>query len=545
VNRLCTQSGIGEGSTMPGTAEGVTCLLLKLRGSDFPVKDSGYEGDKADPYYTLRCDYDPPGRDYMGSQKGNPLYKSKKVKQDLHPRWRVLVIDLNKLCNNDLDRKILLDIWDWDRFKSADFMSWIEVTPRQLIEMEGKPQGLPLQPPSLEHKQEVGELWVDRAELAYPRVQIAVLGGIQSVNLFKFKDVKKFANQTISQQTKTACHPSDLNITNDTDIPLIIWVHDRPDVQASAVLGKPLGRIEAWMPIEAGECEIVPRPDYHKSVFLLVLSPCDHHIVLGTYAQGQWLEGSAPSDPIKLYYDINEAFESFGPPRTGSGEAGDAEGAPQHAELDGDEALDPQKGSTTFKISMGLKLRGKNLPMMDSGLFSGKSDPFYEIRPAFGKPGGIPYVSPDKNSFGQDLPTKKYKGEHKDKPFLRSHVVDNDCNPSWDMQLVLLNELFDASGEGAVVDLSRKVLIDIYDEDTGGASDFMCYVETSLQNVCPLQHVRMPVCVIALLMCASHIATACQRASDFHRRQYCNKRYLTRMEMCSSWTVLRLVSPSS
>ena len=32
-------------------AEQCTVLLLKLRGSNFPVKDQGIEGDKADPFF--------------------------------------------------------------------------------------------------------------------------------------------------------------------------------------------------------------------------------------------------------------------------------------------------------------------------------------------------------------------------------------------------------------------------------------------------------------------------------------------------------------
>ena len=155
--------------------EACTCLLLKLRGSGFPVKDSGIEGNLADPFFEIRSSYQI-GAPHVGEHEGAPDYKSKKVRQDLNPQFRSIAIDLRKLCDMDLrGRKILLDVFDWDRFSAPDFMSFIEVTLAELIDLKGKPHGLPLRPPPAPHKQEVGELWVDRAELAYPQVHFGAL----------------------------------------------------------------------------------------------------------------------------------------------------------------------------------------------------------------------------------------------------------------------------------------------------------------------------------------------------------------------------------
>ena len=38
-------------------------------------------------------------------------------------------------------------------------------------------------------------------------------------------------------------------------------------------------------------------------------------------------------------------------------------------------------------------------------------------------PGGIHYVSPNKDSRGNDLPKRTYKGEHTSLPVLRSEVL--------------------------------------------------------------------------------------------------------------------------
>ena len=238
-------------------AEQCTVLLLKLRGSNFPVKDQGIEGDKADPFFQallaattnapaagvfkgggggcwcgvwgaapMGCGADacmaaharmrmrqsagrhsrsPSGGRARGGWRarerrvltwgtgaqirsnyalGTPhegvhateyAYKSKKVRQDLNPKFKTIAIDLQKLVNMDLQKTLLFDFYDWDRFSSPDFMSYIELTPQQLLDQHGKTHGLPLRPPPAPHEQQVGELWVDRAELAYPQVHISAL----------------------------------------------------------------------------------------------------------------------------------------------------------------------------------------------------------------------------------------------------------------------------------------------------------------------------------------------------------------------------------
>jgi hypothetical protein len=107
-------------------------LVLKMRGSNFPVKDSGIEGNKADPFYTLRSQYVLQAP-HQGEHKNNPyVYKSKKVRQDLNPRWKSIAIDLETLCNMDMNRKLLVDIYDWDRYSEPDFMSYVELSAQQV-----------------------------------------------------------------------------------------------------------------------------------------------------------------------------------------------------------------------------------------------------------------------------------------------------------------------------------------------------------------------------------------------------------------------------
>ena len=65
-------------------AEQCTCLILKLRGSGFPVKDSGMEGSAVDLFYEVRSNYIV-GQPHEGVHADGPLYKSGKIRQDLNP----------------------------------------------------------------------------------------------------------------------------------------------------------------------------------------------------------------------------------------------------------------------------------------------------------------------------------------------------------------------------------------------------------------------------------------------------------------------------
>jgi len=61
-----------------------------------------------------------------------------------------------RLCNMDLKhKKILVDIFDWDRFSSPDFMSFLEVTVQELIQQKGQGHGIRLKAPPKPHKQDV------------------------------------------------------------------------------------------------------------------------------------------------------------------------------------------------------------------------------------------------------------------------------------------------------------------------------------------------------------------------------------------------------
>ncbi len=79
----------------------------------------------------------------------------------------------------------------------------------------------------------------------------------------------------------------------------------------------------------------------------------------------------------------------------------------------------------------------------------GKSDPYFEIRRAFG-PG---YESP--SAFQGKEP---YRGKHVDKPLYKSEYVANDLNPTWKARALDLNRCDLSCGERSTVTETNIVI---------------------------------------------------------------------------------------
>jgi len=83
-------------------------LALRMKGIKLKNVDGMF--NKSDPFFELKRTYDGPGG---GSWKA--IYRSKHVKNDLNPRWEPATIDVNSLCDGDLDRKVQIAIYDHDK----------------------------------------------------------------------------------------------------------------------------------------------------------------------------------------------------------------------------------------------------------------------------------------------------------------------------------------------------------------------------------------------------------------------------------------------
>lgn len=96
-------------------------LALRLRG----VKLKNVEGmfKKSDPFYEILRTYDGPG-----GGTWTPVFRSKPVKNDLNPKWQPATIDVNSLCDGDLNKRLQVAIYDHESSGKHVTMGKFETT---------------------------------------------------------------------------------------------------------------------------------------------------------------------------------------------------------------------------------------------------------------------------------------------------------------------------------------------------------------------------------------------------------------------------------
>ncbi|KAL7506970.1 hypothetical protein ACHAXN_004180 [Cyclotella atomus] len=83
---------------------------------------------KSDPFYEIR-------RTYNGPNAGSwhVVYRSKQVKDNLSPSWEPATVDVNTLCDGDLNRKIQVAIYDHESDGKHQSMGQFETTVNALL----------------------------------------------------------------------------------------------------------------------------------------------------------------------------------------------------------------------------------------------------------------------------------------------------------------------------------------------------------------------------------------------------------------------------
>mmetsp|Transcript_29570 Transcript_29570/g.60175 ORF Transcript_29570/g.60175 Transcript_29570/m.60175 type:complete len:680 (+) Transcript_29570:384-2423(+) len=101
-------------------------LALRLRG----IKLKNVEGlfKKSDPFFELRRTFDGPG-----GGAWIPVYRSKHVKNNLNPTWEPVTVDVNQLCDGDLDRKVQVAIFDFEGDGKHESMGLFETSVNELV----------------------------------------------------------------------------------------------------------------------------------------------------------------------------------------------------------------------------------------------------------------------------------------------------------------------------------------------------------------------------------------------------------------------------
>ena len=101
-------------------------LHLNIRGINLKNTE-GYFG-KSDPFFEIAAKVEA-----AGGLTWHPVYRSKPVMNDLNPNWPPFSMDLSRLCEGDLDKPILVEIWDWQKKGNHSSMGSFETTVNALL----------------------------------------------------------------------------------------------------------------------------------------------------------------------------------------------------------------------------------------------------------------------------------------------------------------------------------------------------------------------------------------------------------------------------
>jgi hypothetical protein len=103
-------------------------LNLTMYGVQLAAKDASianaYTG-KSDPYLK-----------FIAHRKDGvdiEIVHTETIPQNLNPHWKPFQVDMDKLCNGDLDTPFKIECWDEDSMSSHDMIGWIDTTIRALL----------------------------------------------------------------------------------------------------------------------------------------------------------------------------------------------------------------------------------------------------------------------------------------------------------------------------------------------------------------------------------------------------------------------------
>jgi len=90
--------------------------ILYARVCEVPLISAGklilrwqeFRGKLLDPFFEVR-------RTYGDGETWTPLYRSENVRSNLCPQWNPSIVDINALCDGDLNRKIQLAVFEYDK----------------------------------------------------------------------------------------------------------------------------------------------------------------------------------------------------------------------------------------------------------------------------------------------------------------------------------------------------------------------------------------------------------------------------------------------
>jgi len=124
----------GHGTLIVRGEEMASCsemLQFQLSGKKLVNKDGWGILDKSDPFFVIK----------RSREDGQwvRVYKSVKIMDNLNPTWPLDMVSVQSICNGDMDRTLMIEVWDWDKSGDHDFMGSTETCVRDIMNQAEMP----------------------------------------------------------------------------------------------------------------------------------------------------------------------------------------------------------------------------------------------------------------------------------------------------------------------------------------------------------------------------------------------------------------------
>lgn len=141
-------------------------LTISLSGRNLDKKD--FFG-KSDPFFEVaRAKSTATSDDYHDAGKWVPVVRSNVIKKSLNPDWDPITVPLSKVVGGDIERRLLIRVYDWNKKSEPDFIGQVATSIPELQSL-GPGEGLELINPKKARKKKKyrnsGVITVDRIEL--------------------------------------------------------------------------------------------------------------------------------------------------------------------------------------------------------------------------------------------------------------------------------------------------------------------------------------------------------------------------------------------
>uniref|UniRef100_A0A7S2PR51 C2 domain-containing protein n=1 Tax=Skeletonema marinoi TaxID=267567 RepID=A0A7S2PR51_9STRA len=106
-------------------------LALRLRGIKLKNVDGLFS--KSDPFFEIRRTHD----GGAGGGSWSPVYRGKHMNNNLNPKWEPASIDVNVLCDGDLNKRIQVAVYDHEKKGKHNPMGAFDTTVNELVKSVG------------------------------------------------------------------------------------------------------------------------------------------------------------------------------------------------------------------------------------------------------------------------------------------------------------------------------------------------------------------------------------------------------------------------